>query len=48
MKSLLVVTEIWLGKLANAVGCPGVVKDAEYKSPLDGTSVSVREDFSTP
>ena len=30
---------------ANAVGAPGVVKDAQYKSPQDGTSVSVKRGF---
>ncbi len=45
MKSFLVEAEVWLGKLANAVGAPGVVKDAQYKSAQDGTSVSVKRGF---
>jgi hypothetical protein len=42
MKNLLVEAEIWLGKLANAVGAPGMVKDGQYRSALDGTHVSVK------
>ena len=42
MKNLLIRAEVWLGTLANAVGIPGVVRNAEYRSALDGTTVSVK------
>lgn len=33
---------IWLGRLANWIGFPGVVVDVDYKSAIFGTSVKVR------
>jgi hypothetical protein len=42
MKKSLLRLEVWLGGLANAVGIPGVVRDTEYRSALDGTTVSVK------
>jgi hypothetical protein len=42
MKKFLIRAEIWLGNVANAVGIPGLVRNVEYRSALDGTTVSVK------
>ncbi len=42
MKRIVVYAQVWLGKLANWFGFPGVVKDAEYTSTAFGATVCVK------
>lgn len=38
----LPTVQVWLGRLANWIGFPGLVQDIEYRSKAFGTSVRVK------